>query len=84
MAKVRLVLDTNVCVSGLLWTGTPHLLIRAGGRPPVDCEKVQGDPDGNAETVLGQMGEQVEVRSTGSAEAFQPVSSKTPIFLNFS
>ena len=29
MAKVRLVLDTNVCVSGLLWTGTPHLLIRA-------------------------------------------------------
>lgn len=29
MPKVRLVLDSNVCISGLLWSGTPHRLIRA-------------------------------------------------------
>jgi putative PIN family toxin of toxin-antitoxin system len=29
VAKVRLVLDTNVWISGLLWTGTPHRLILA-------------------------------------------------------
>ncbi len=28
MAKTRLVLDTNVYISGLLWTGIPHRLIR--------------------------------------------------------
>lgn len=29
MAEVRVVLDVNVCISGLLWTGTPNRLIRA-------------------------------------------------------
>ena len=29
MAKVRVVLDTNVYVSGLLWTGLPHDLLSA-------------------------------------------------------
>jgi putative PIN family toxin of toxin-antitoxin system len=29
VAKVRVVLDTNVYISGLLWTGTPHRLIHA-------------------------------------------------------
>jgi len=28
VAKTRLVLDTNVYISGLLWTGIPHRLIR--------------------------------------------------------
>ena len=27
MAKVRVVLDTNVFVSGLLWTGLPHTIL---------------------------------------------------------
>lgn len=29
VAKVRVVLDANVLISGLLWTGIPHRLIRA-------------------------------------------------------
>lgn len=29
MAKVRVVPDTNVCISGLLWTGIPHKLLQA-------------------------------------------------------
>jgi len=29
MAKVRIVVDTNVYVSGLLWTGLPHTLLSA-------------------------------------------------------
>src|SRR5712692_6346299 len=29
MAKIRVVLDTNVYVSGLLWTGLPHDLLSA-------------------------------------------------------
>jgi putative PIN family toxin of toxin-antitoxin system len=29
VAKVRVVLDANVVISGLLWTGIPHRLIRA-------------------------------------------------------
>lgn len=28
MAKVRVVLDTNVYISGLLWTGVPHHLLQ--------------------------------------------------------
>lgn len=28
MAKVRIVPDVNVCISGLLWTGIPHRLIQ--------------------------------------------------------
>ena len=29
MTKVRVVLDTNVYISGLLWTGMPHTLLRS-------------------------------------------------------
>jgi putative PIN family toxin of toxin-antitoxin system len=29
---VRIVADTNVLISGILWTGTPHLLLEAAGR----------------------------------------------------
>jgi hypothetical protein len=38
MAKVRIVVDTNVYVSGLLWTGLPHDLLRRRNRPSYPCD----------------------------------------------
>ena len=46
MAKVRVVLDTNVYISGLLWTGTPHRLIHAaevGALAPVTTPAIMDE-----------------------------------------
>ncbi|MBI2358534.1 MAG: putative toxin-antitoxin system toxin component, PIN family [Deltaproteobacteria bacterium] len=46
MAKVRLVLDSNVWISGLLWTGIPHQIIRgaeAGDFVPVTIPAIMDE-----------------------------------------
>ena len=49
MARLRIVLDTNVYISGLLWTGTPHRILQAAETgefilvtTPAIVEEVQG------------------------------------------